>query len=96
MIDFSSLKKLIYFPRVHERKTDPYVIFALDKWGREWRGNVDAEELLKRKFQFFADVRCQPYSEELWQACQAWMDRRRALAEDFDKLRIKGVTSGSK
>ena len=96
MIDFSHLKKFIYFPRAHERRPDPFVIYALDKWGREWRGNVNAAELLERKFQFYVDVRCQPYSEELWAACREWSERRRKLAEDFESLRLKGVKqSGS-
>ena len=94
MIDFSHLKRFIYFPRAHERKVDPYPIFVLDKWGLEWRGNVDSGELLARKFSFYPIVRCQPYSEELWKQCQEWIERRKRLAQDFEILRLKGALDG--
>ena len=91
MIDFGAVQKFIYFPRPHERQGDPYVIYVLDKWGEEWRGNPDPAELLQRQFSTYLIARCQPYSEELWARCQDWIDRRTALNEEFEQLMKRGV-----
>lgn len=83
MIDFSAVKKYIYFPRKIERRNEPYIIHVLDKWGLAWRGNADLDKLLTREFVMYEIMRCQPYSEELWKKCVAWMEARAVLESQY-------------
>lgn len=91
MIDFSALRKFIYFPHAYQRTNAPYIVYVLDKWGESWKGGRDVEEVLAGKFSFYAITRCQPYSEELWQACLKLIERRTELDKDFETLMTKGL-----
>jgi len=92
MLDFSHLKKMIYFPPGYHRLTYPQIIFVIERWNADWKGNTDAEQLLEGKFAFYADRRCQPYSDELWAACEDLIARRKELDRVFENLMKKGVT----
>ena len=65
MIDFSAVKKFIYFPHKAERRKEPYLI---------------------QEFEFFHMERCQPYSDELWEKCVAWISKRDLLEAEYLKL----------
>jgi hypothetical protein len=94
MIDFGVVKNYIYFPKKFERNSDPYVVHVLDKWGTNWRGNVDMEALLRREFAFFEMSRCQPYSDELWARCEMWIEKRTQLDAEFLDL-MNGGSHGN-
>lgn len=91
MIDFSGLKKKIYFPGRDERQTVPYVIYVLQPWGPNWIGNTDANALLAGDKKFYAMDRTQPYSDELLEACAAWKQRRDDVDNEFERLMMEGV-----
>jgi len=91
MIDFGDLKKKVYFPRPEEREKDPYVIYVISLWGKNWIGNTSAPGLLAGNKKFYPSDRCQPFSGTLWALCQDWSLRRQELEHDFDVLMTKGV-----
>ena len=91
MLDFSGLKKYIYFPRPEERNQNIQVIYVLQLWGKNWMGNSDPPALLAGDKKFFPVQRCQPYQDLLWDACTDWMKRRDDLAKEFDRLMEKGI-----
>jgi len=90
MIDFSAVRKFIYFPRMYERHNQPYQIHVLDKWGINWRGHASLELLLAREFNYFEINRCQPYSDELWQKCMEWVTERDLLEAKYMDLMERG------
>lgn len=91
MIDSHLIRKYIYFPDPYEREHDPFVIHALAPWGKGWKAVRDPQDIPKEKFGFYYRNRCQPYTEQLWQACEAWRERRLKLVKDFKYLMEKGV-----
>lgn len=91
MLDFSNVRKMIYFPRAWETRKDPYVVYVIERWGPDWKGNTDYQELLKNKFAFYPLRRCQPYSDGLWAACLRWSQRRQELKDEFEAMMDKGV-----
>lgn len=91
MIDFGNVMKFVYFPNTYHRTNTPYVIHVIEKWGNDWKGNPNLDELLAGKFSFYPILRCQPYSDELWEACQELVTRRTQLDADFERLMTKGL-----
>lgn len=91
MMDFGKVKKMIYFPHKMERATDPHIVYVLERWGEEWKGNTSMEELLSGRTAFYALRCCQPYSDGLWGACQKWVEKRDALEAEFKAMMEKGV-----
>ena len=84
------IKKFVYFPPKHDRR-DPYVIYVSRVVGVEYAGSNILKEVEQNRFAFYLTVRCQPYSESLWEAVTAWVERRTKLEKDYERLRTKGV-----
>jgi len=91
MIDFSQVKKMIYFPHKMERRREPRLIYVLERRGNDWKGNPEMEELLQGRFALYAMHRCQPYSDGLWAACRKWIEKRDTLENEFIMMMEKGV-----
>lgn len=91
MINFGAVKQMIYFPHKLERNQDPKIIYVLERRGDDWKGNTNLEELLAGRFGLFALRRCQPYSDGLWGACLAWIQKRQDLEQEFKAMMEKGV-----
>ena len=76
----------IYFPAGYEQKREPFIIYVQKDWGERLQGNPDPDELDRGRFAHFLAGRCQPYSDELWAACQEWTQTYHAVQQRLKDL----------
>ena len=83
------IKPYIYFPGAYDRDHDPRVIYVDADFGATLRGNPDLEQLMSGRFGQYLAAHCQPYTDELWEACQRWMAARNEVQRKYKRL-MKG------
>ena len=83
------IKPYIYFPGAYDHNHDPRVIYVDADFGATLRGNPDLEELMSGRFGHYLAGRCQQYTDELWEACQRWMEQRNRVQTRYKRL-MKG------
>jgi hypothetical protein len=76
----------IYFPTVYEQKREPFIIYVEKHWPDRLQGNPDPLELNNGRFAHFLKARCQPFSEELWAACEEWIRTYKAMQQTLKDL----------
>lgn len=83
--------RLIYFPRSYEHRKDPHILYSdgMVCFSNEYRGTPHLEEFLSGKHGFYPASRCQPYTDELWEAVQKWIVARNELENQLQFL-MKG------
>lgn len=82
--------KYIYFPNNFQGKA-PKMIYVVDRWGNEWKGSEILTEVEEGRYQFYPIHRCQPYTQELWDACMTWVVRRDLVESEYRGLMKRGV-----
>lgn len=84
-------EKFIFFPK----NGPPQVVIITGTWTLdkivELAGSASEKDIEEGRYQFYPKRHCQPYSQELWDACTRWITKRDLLRAEYQELMKKGL-----